>query len=96
MILVPSIAGLGKAIQLIKGRFARVCNQSVGRTGKVWQSRYHERTLRNEEALVRATEYVHYNPVADRLALEPKDYPWSSANGRYASDLLEYLGQAEA
>ena len=87
---------LSRVVQLIKGRFARAYNQSAGRAGAVWQSRYHERTLRNETALFRAIEYVHQNPVSARLVLEPQDYPWSSASGRYVTDLDAYLGQAEA
>ena len=41
-ILSPPESGLGKAVQLIKGRFARTYNQEVGSSGSVWQSRYHE------------------------------------------------------
>jgi hypothetical protein len=41
-------------------------------------------------------EYVHNNPVAAGFAQKPEDYPWSSANDRYATDLGAYFGQAEA
>lgn len=59
LILVPQPGQLGRVVQLIKGRFARAYNQPAGRTGSVWQSRYHERTLRHERALMKAIEYVH-------------------------------------
>ncbi len=91
LILVPSVEPLGRIIQLIKGRFAYAYNQGAGRRGAVWQSRYHERTLRSERALLRAIEYVHQNPVTAGLVVDVGDYPWSSANGRCQADLLDYL-----
>ena len=96
LLLVPQCSGLGQVVQLIKGRYARAYNQSVGTTGAVWQSRYHEQTLRSETALFKAIAYVHQNPVAAYLVSEAEDYDWSSASGRYELDLDEYLGQAEA
>ena len=96
LILVPAPDGLSRAMQVIKGRFARAYNRHVGGTGAVWQSRYHERTLRNEEALFRAIEYVHQNPVAAHLSSEPQAYRWSSAGGRHPTDVEAYFGQAKA
>jgi len=83
-------------MQLIKGRFSRAYNTMTARTGALWQNRYHERTLRTEAALFRAMEYVHNNPVAARLASVPEKYRWSTANGKFVTDLDDYLGQAEA
>lgn len=96
MILVPPAGQLGRVVQLIKGRFARVFNQQRGRTGPVWQSRYHERTLVTEAALARAMEYVANNPVAAGMVDTREQYRWSSADGRYETDLAGFFGQAEA
>jgi putative transposase len=79
-------------MQLLKGRFARRYNQLDGRSGGLWQSRYHERTLLGDDALSNAIEYVHHNPVVAGLVEQPEKYAWSSANQRYATDLQEYLG----
>ena len=79
-------------MQLIKGRFARAYNLTAGRTGSVWQSRYHERTLRSEAALLDAIEYVRQNPINARLAVDTEDYRWSSTSGLYETDLDDYLG----
>lgn len=96
IVFAASVADLSRSMQLIKGRFARRYNHVLGRAGAVWQSRYHERTLRDEAALVRAIQYVHHNPIEAGLASEVGDYAWSSADGQHVTDLLEYLGQAEA
>ncbi len=96
IVVPPTPDGLGRVMQLIKGRFSRAYNTMIGRTGAVWQNRYHERTLRTEAALFRAIAYVHNNPVAAHLVAISEDYQWSTANGRYEFDLQKYLGQAEA
>ena len=94
--LLVAAPSLGRLVQLIKGRFARAYNVMTGGSGAVWQSRYHERTLRTEEALYGAIEYVHNNPVVAELASDPENYAWSTATGKFVTDLHEYLGQAEA
>ena len=82
-------------MQLIKDRFARHHNLLAGGRGSVWQSRYHERALRNERELLAAVEYVHQNPVVGKLATTAEEYRWSSACGQLL-DLVSYLGQAES
>ena len=91
-IVVAGLAGLPKAVQLIKGRFSRAHNLGAHTSGPVWQGRYHERTLLTEAALFAAIEYVHLNPVNADLAQTPEDYPFSSANARFQTHLEEYLG----
>ena len=44
----------------------------------VWQPRYHEHTLRDDEDFVQHVNDVHWNPVKHGHALCPKDWPWSS------------------
>ena len=92
LIIVAGAADISKTMQLIKGRFAREYNLRVKGTGAVWQTRFHESTLATEPALGSAIEYVHNNPVAAGLVEEPEDYPFSSANDRFDTDLEDYLG----
>jgi len=92
----PDSRRLEEVVQLIKGRFSRRYNQTTGKGGSLWQSRYHERALRSEAELFAAIEYVHRNPAAAGLAAEAADFPWSSAGGRHLTDLALYIGQAEA
>jgi len=96
IVVPPTSDGLGRVMQLVKGRFSRAYNTVADRTGAIWQNRYHERTLRSEAALFRAIEYVHNNPVAACLASAPEKYRWSTANEKFVTDLDVYLGQAEA
>ena len=70
---------MGRLMQLVKGRFANRYNEFFGRQGRVWQDRYHARTLASDRAVAAAIEYVHQNPVAAGLVASQEEYRWSSA-----------------
>jgi putative transposase len=57
----------------------------------VWQRRFWEHTIRDDEDLRRHMDYIHYNPVKHGYVNRPSDWPWSSfhrevARGRYRAD----------
>lgn len=51
----------------------------------MWQPRYYEHTIRNEDDLNEHLDYIHYNPVKHGLTTCPKDWNWSSFH-RYVKD----------
>jgi putative transposase len=44
----------------------------------VWQRRFWEHTIRDEEDLENHFNYLHYNPVKHGLVLAPRDWPYST------------------
>ena len=44
----------------------------------VWQRRYWEHVIRDEEDFARHVEYIHFNPVKHNLVELPKDWEYSS------------------
>ena len=50
------------------------------READIWQRRYYEHTIRNEEDLYKHIDYIHYNPVKHGLTETPKDWAFSSFN----------------
>jgi putative transposase len=44
----------------------------------VWQRRFWEHTIRDEEDLGTHFDYIHYNPVKHGLVRRSCDWPWSS------------------
>jgi putative transposase len=44
----------------------------------VWQRRFWEHTVRDEDDFKRCADYVHWNPVKHGLVARVRDYPWSS------------------
>lgn len=76
-----------KRIRMIKSHFSRkyrggLLARSAARAAKaekaIWQRRYWEHLIRDEEDYARHVEYIHYNPVKHGLAKSPKAWQWSS------------------
>jgi len=52
-------------------------SQGQGRRG-VWQPRYWEHRIRDEEEYLRYRDYIHLNPVKHGCVERPEDWPYSS------------------
>jgi putative transposase len=55
----------------------------------VWQRRFWEHTVEDEEDLERCVDYIHWNPVKHGLVNRVRDWPWSTfhryvAAGQYS------------
>ncbi|MDN5864349.1 MAG: transposase [Gammaproteobacteria bacterium] len=48
------------------------------RERRVWQRRFWEHVIRDDENWRRHVGYIHYNPVKHGYAARPADWPWSS------------------
>ena len=73
--------------RLIKSHFTRNCDEykqaALESGGKkreqpLWQSRFWEHLIRDEEDFVKHVEYIHYNPVKHGLVNAPMEWPYSS------------------
>jgi putative transposase len=65
------LAGGGK-----EGRTTQ--NRRNHRERAVWQPRFWEHTIRDEDDLKRCLDYIHWNPVKHGLVQSVRDYPWST------------------
>ncbi len=45
---------------------------------RFWQRRYYDFNVYSEKKLREKLDYMHMNPVAERLVTHPRDWPWSS------------------
>ncbi len=50
------------------------------REGNLWQRRYWEHTIHNEDEFAAYCEYIHYNPVKHGLVQKPTDWAFSSVH----------------
>ena len=78
---------------LIKGGFSRriakgekisASRQSKGERG-IWQRRFWEHLIRDDNDFERHVDYIHYNPVKHGFVKRPSDWPYSSIH-RYIKD----------
>jgi putative transposase len=78
-----------KRWSLLKAGFSRRVAQgeciNPSRMGKrergIWQRRYWEHQIRDEEDLMRHVDYIHYNPVKHGWVNRPVDWPHSTLHG---------------
>ncbi|MDO8891499.1 MAG: transposase [Sulfurimicrobium sp.] len=54
----------------------------------IWQRRYWEHQIRNEDDYARHVDYIHYNPVKHGYAKSPKDWPHSSLHRYIRNGIL--------
>ena len=90
-----------KIVQLIKTYFSKKIDTnkiadyevSASRRQKqekdVWQRRYWEHTIRDEEDLYNHLDYIHFNPVKHNYVSSPKDWKYSSFEKFVKKNLYE-------
>jgi len=59
----------------VKSLSTRSINAAAGRSGRLWQTGFHDRALRREEDLVAIARYVVANPLRAGLVRKLADYP---------------------
>jgi putative transposase len=82
--------------RLIKAGFSRAMDhaEAIGDSRRhkgergIWQRRYWEHQIRDENDLARHVDYVHINPVKHGHATAAVDWPYSSIHRYVASGLL--------
>ena len=67
--------------------YTRYFNIRTKRKGPLWQSRFKNVMVENDEQMLHLTRYLHLNPTSEGLIESPEEWPYSS----YA----EYIGSDE-
>ena len=63
----------------LKGFSSREINKIRGAEGiPLWQDRYQDHLIRDDNDFARHLDYTHYNPLKHRLVSKPEDWRWSS------------------
>ena len=91
--LPPKDADFSTRWQRIKARFSRHLPPRRERSHSkvrhrekgIWQRRFWEHTIRDEDDLRRYVDYIHFNPVKHGLVERVADWPYSSFH-RYLSE----------
>ena len=103
--LPPGDADFSVRWRKIKARFSRglphIERRSTSRAGKgergIWQRRFWEHAIRDEDDLRRHVDYIHYNPVKHGHCRKVADWPYSTfhryvALGIYPEDWADVTG----
>lgn len=80
----------------IKSQFSRslpamatvTASKIIKREKGIWQRRFWEHRIRDEDDLARHVDYIHFNPVKHGLVTQAGDWPYSSFHRYVARGLL--------
>ncbi len=82
---------LSWVMQEIKKGSGRLINIRGNTKGKIWMDEFYDYVIRDENDLIKHLNYIYNNAVKRRFAEVPSEYPWSSANPKFETDLEEIL-----
>jgi putative transposase len=88
-----SETSLYKMMQGLTLCYTQHINRKVGRTGRLWESRYHSCVVEQEKYLWAAARYIEQNPVRARIAERAEEYPYSSARSHVTGKRDPVLGE---
>lgn len=92
IVIDPKENDLSRILQRIKMSFAASWRKRKGRhSGRVWQHRFWDHVIRDQDDWNRHIDYIHYNPARHGLVRSPFDWTHSSIHeyreqGFYAAD----------
>ncbi len=76
---MPEQLSVSNIVHLFKQKYSGLYRSRRGLTsGRLWQHRFWDHIIRDEDDYARHLDYIHYNPVRHGLAHSPLDYPLSS------------------
>jgi len=79
---------LEKVMQLIKGGSSHEVHSRRGTSNAIWQSGFHESSIRDANDFRAKQLYIQENPVRARLVIRFEDWPYGSGNSRFKMDAM--------
>ena len=79
--------GISIFMSKVLNSYTRYFNLKNKRKGPLWESRFKNIEVVNDEQLIHLTRYIHLNPVTANLVEDPQDWRFSSYK--------EYLGEKQ-
>ena len=79
LLIDPADGNLSNTMRRIKLSFSsRFLKRKRLRSGKIWQSRFWDHIIRDENDWKHHLDYIHYNPVKHGLVQNPREWKYSS------------------
>jgi putative transposase len=74
----PSSEACSELMKRLGQRYAQYFNRTYGRTGPVWEGRFHSSVAPNARYVLACYRYIEINPVDAGMVSHPALYTWSS------------------
>lgn len=73
-----SSKGVSEFMSNVLNSYSRYFNTKHRRKGPLWESKFQNVRIENDEQLIHLTRYLHLNPVTAHLTEQPQDWQYSS------------------
>jgi putative transposase len=85
LLATPTVeGGVSRMMQYLGRHYVQYINKTYGRSGTLWERRYHASVLETEAYLLTLYRYIELHPVRGGIVQAPEQYPWSSAKDHLA------------
>jgi putative transposase len=92
LLLTPKKAeAVPRLIIALGRRYVQYFNQTYGRSGPLWDSRYKSSLIHAESCLLACQRYIELNPVRAGLVDDPAHYRWSSYRHHASNESAGWL-----
>jgi REP element-mobilizing transposase RayT len=89
-------ANLSRVMQHVNGVYTQAFNRRHGKTGHLFQGRYHDHVVDSDRYMLAACRYVESNPVRAGLSGRAAEWKWSSYRAHVGLDPVpDWLASAE-
>ena len=85
---------LAKMMQGVTLCYTQYFNRKDGRTGRLWECRYHSTIIDGDRYLWAVSKYIENNPVRAGIVKKPEDYPYSSAEAHLLGKSNQLLSES--
>lgn len=86
--LPPGEADFATRWRLLKTRVTQGLDPALRGDGRIWQHRFWEHLLRDEDDFARHVDYIHFNPVKHGLVDSAAEWPHSTFHRYVATGVL--------
>jgi putative transposase len=81
--------GIEKFMGLVSNGYSKYFNIRYARKGPLWEGRFKNVLIKNDEQLLHLTRYIHLNPVTAFLVNNPGNWKYSSYNEYVESGIFD-------
>ena len=95
LLATPTLeGGVSSMMQYLGRHYVQYITKTYGRSGTLWERRYHASVVETEACLLMLYRYIELDPVRRGIVQAPEQYPWSSAkdhlSGTESSLILDH------
>ena len=91
LLVAPGAAGcVSRMMQDLGRSYVRIVNDTLGRTGTLWEGRFKSSLVDSDVYLLGCHRYIELNPVRAGMVTHPGQYRWSS-HRHYAHGVCDRL-----